>query len=150
MTSLKSPRRISLAAVVCAALAFSLPGCATPAAAPPAAGEAPAKVEKNADTGIAKLTLTQRGIDRLELKTEPVTAGSGTEIKLPYGALMYDANGKTWVYTNPAPRVYERQELAVSRVEAGVVTATAGPPAGTQVVTVGAAELFGSEFNTGK
>ena len=40
---------------------------------------------------------------------------------------MYDANGKTWVYTNPAPRVYERQEVTVSKVEAGVVTASAGP-----------------------
>ncbi|MET4135856.1 hypothetical protein [Pseudarthrobacter sp. PvP090] len=150
MTSHKPQWRLSLAAAVCAALVFSVPACAAPSAAPAAVGEAPAKVEKNAATGIAKLTLTQRGMDRLELKTEPVAAGAGTEIRLPYGALMYDANGKTWVYTNPAPRVFERQEVAVSRVEDGVVTATAGPPAGTQVVTVGAAELFGAEFNTGK
>jgi hypothetical protein len=150
MTSQKPQRRLPLAAAVCAALVFSLPACAAPAAAPAAVGEAPAKVEKNAATGIAKLTLTQRGVDRLELKTEPVTAGTGTEVLIPYGALMYDANGKTWVYTNPAPRVYERQEVTVSKVQAGVVTATAGPPAGTQVVTVGAAELFGAEFNTGK
>ncbi|MET3950265.1 hypothetical protein [Arthrobacter sp. UYEF36] len=150
MTSRKPQRRLPLAAAVCAALVFSLPACAAPAAARPAVSEAPAKVEKNAATGIAKLTLTQRGVDRLELKTEPVTAGAGAEIRLPYGALIYDANGKTWVYTSPAPRVFERQELAVSRVEAGVVTAAAGPPVGTQVVTVGAAELFGAEFNTGK
>jgi hypothetical protein len=150
MTSQKPQRRLPLAAAVCAALVFSLPACAAPAAAPAAVGEAPAKVEKNAATGIAKLTLTQRGVDRLDLKTEPVTAGTGTEVLIPYGALMYDANGKTWVYTNPAPRVYERQEVTVSKVQAGVVTATAGPPAGTQVVTVGAAELFGAEFNTGK
>ena len=150
MTSLNPQRRLLLAAAVCAALVSSLPACAAPSAAPPAVIEAPAKVEKNADTGIAKLTLTQKGIDRLDLKTEPVTAGAGSEIKLPYGALMYDANGKTWVYTNPEPRVFERQEIAVSRVEAGVVTATAGPLVGTQVVTVGAAELFGAEFNTGK
>ena len=150
MNSQKPQRRLPLAAAVCAALVFSLPACAAPAAAPAAVGEAPAKVEKNAATGIAKLTLTQRGVDRLELKTEPVTAGTGTEVLIPYGALMYDANGKTWVYTNPGPRVYERQEITVSKVQAGVVTATAGPPAGTQVVTVGAAELFGAEFNTGK
>ncbi|MCU1510965.1 MAG: hypothetical protein JWO34_805 [Arthrobacter sp.] len=149
MTSQKPQRRLPLAATVCAAFVFSLPACAAPVAAPASVGEAPAKVEKNATTGIAKLTLTQRGLDRIELKTEPVTAGAGG-VQLPYGALMYDANGKTWVYTNPAPRVYERQEVTVSKVEAGVVTAAAGPPAGTQVVTVGAAELFGAEFNTGK
>lgn len=150
MTSREPQRRLLVAAAVCAAIVSSLPACAAPTAAPTAVSEAPAKVEKNADTGIAKLTLTQRGVDRLELKTEPVTAGAGTEIKLPYGALMYDANGKTWVYTSPEPRVFARHELIVSKVEAGVVTATAGPPAGTQVVTVGAAELFGAEFNTGK
>ena len=150
MNSQKPQRRLPLAAAVCAALVFSLPACAAPAAAPAAVGEAPAKVEKNASTGIAKLTLTQRGVDRLELKTEPVKAGTGTEVLIPYGALMYDAAGKTWVYTSPGPRVYERQAITVSRVEAGVVRATAGPPAGTLVVTVGAAELFGAEFNTGK
>lgn len=150
MTSQKPQRRLPLAAAVCAALVFSLPACAAPAAAPAAVGEAPAKVEKNAATGIAKLTLTQRGVDRLELKTGPVTAGAGKNVLLPYGALMYDANGKTWVYTNPEDRVYLRQAVTVAKVEAGVVTASAGPPAGTQVVTVGAAELFGAEFNTGK
>ena len=150
MTSQKPQRRLPLAAAVCAALVFSLPACAAPAAAPAAVGEAPAKVEKNAATGIAKLTLTQRGVDRLELKTGPVTAGPGKSVLLPYGALMYDANGKTWVYTNPEDRVFQRHAVTVAKVESGVVTATAGPPAGTRVVTVGAAELFGAEFNTGK
>jgi hypothetical protein len=112
MTSQKPQRRLPLAAAVCAALVFSLPACAAPVAAPTAVGEAPAKVEKNATTGIAKLTLTQRGLDRIELKTEPVTAGAGG-VQLPYGALMYDSAGKTWVYTNPAERVYERQEVTV-------------------------------------
>ena len=69
---------------------------------------------------------------------------------LPYASLLYDANGKTWVYTNPAPRVFERQAVTVTKVEAGVVTASAGPAVGTPVVTVGAVELFGTEFNTGK
>jgi hypothetical protein len=63
---------------------------------------------------------------------------------------LYDANGKTWVYTSPSPQVFERQEVTVARVEGGVVIATAGPPAGTTIVTVGAAELFGAEFGTAK
>ena len=107
-------------------------------------------MEKNATTGIAKLTLTERGVARIELKTEPVTAGTGTDVLLPYASLLYDSDGKTWVYTNPAPRVYERQPVTVTKVEAGVVTASAGPAVGTAVVTVGAVELFGAEFNTGK
>ncbi|MCU1532230.1 MAG: hypothetical protein JWO49_1801 [Arthrobacter sp.] len=153
MTSQKPQRRLPLAAAVCAALVFSLPACAQTAAVTPvsAVGNQPATVEKNASTGIAKLTVTDRAMERLDLKTDTVKPGpSGTGIVLPYAALMYDANGKTWVYTSPSPKVFQRHEVTVSRVEGGIVTATAGPPVGTAVVTVGAAELFGAEFNTGK
>ncbi|WP_426978066.1 hypothetical protein ACQCSU_02450 [Pseudarthrobacter sp. O4] len=150
MTSQKPQRRLPLAAAVCAAIIFALPACAQPAAVGPVVSlDDPAKVEKNATTGIARLTLTERGLDRLDLKIETVKPGAGgTEVLLPYASLLYDSSGKTWVYTNPAARVYQRQAVTVSKVEAGVVTATDGPAAGTNVVTVGAAELFGAEFDT--
>ena len=152
MTSQKPLRRLPLAAAVCAALLSSLPACAaTPAASTSSVQLAndPAKVEKNASTGIAKITLNARALQRLELKTDTVKPGaSGTEVLLPYAALLYDASGKTWVYTNPEERVYQRQAVTVGKVDAGVVTATAGPPAGTTIGTVGAAELFGAEFDT--
>jgi hypothetical protein len=152
MTSQKPLRRLPLAAAVCAALVISLPACAQTAALAPVAavGNQPATVEKNASTGIAKLTVTDRALERLDLQTEIVKPSAGTVIVLPYSALLYDANGKTWVYTSPSPQVFERQEVTVARVEGGVVIATAGPPAGTTIVTVGAAELFGAEFGTAK
>jgi ABC-type oligopeptide transport system substrate-binding subunit len=154
MTSQKPLRRLPLAAAVCAALLSSLPACAaTPASSSSSVQLAndPAKVEKNASTGIARITLSQRAIDRLQLLTDtakPVPGGAG--VLLPYAALLYDAQGKTWVYVNTEPRVYQRQAVTVTKVEAGAVTASAGPAAGTVLVTVGAAELFGAEFNTGK
>ena len=150
MTSQQPLRRLPLAAAVCATLLFPLSACAQTTAAAPAAVSAnePAKVEKNAATGIAKLTLTEKGIERLDLKTETVKAGTGTNVLLPYAALLYDASGKTWVYTNPAPRVYQREPVTVAKVEGGVVTASTGPAVGTTIVTVGAAELFGAEFDT--
>ncbi|MDI3194926.1 hypothetical protein QK285_10835 [Pseudarthrobacter sp. AL20] len=115
------------------------------------ASEAAATVEKNATTGIARITLSQRAIERLELLTDTVKPGSGgAGIMFPYAALLYDAQGKTWVYTNPEPLLYERQAVTVTKVEAGAVTASVGPAVGTPVVTVAAAELFGAEFNTGK
>ena len=77
MTSQKPQRRLPLAAAACALL-LSLTACAQSAAVTPAAaGEAPAKVEKNATTGIAKLTVTEHGLARIDLKTEPVAAGTG-------------------------------------------------------------------------
>ncbi|MET3142598.1 UNVERIFIED_ORG: hypothetical protein ABIB19_002021 [Arthrobacter sp. UYEF10] len=151
MTSKKPTRRGPLAAVACAAMLFALPACAQPSALAESSSETPAKVEKNATTGIARITLSQRAIDRLQLVTDTVKpAPGGAGLLLPYAALLYDAQGKTWVYANTAPRVYERQAVTVTQVEAGAVTASAGPAAGTAVVTVGAAELFGAEFNTGK
>jgi hypothetical protein len=150
MTSQKPLRHLPVAAAVCAALLFSLNGCAQPAAVAKPASEAPATVEKNATTGIARITLSQHAIDRLELRTETVKPAADASVVIPYAALLYDAQGKTWVYANTAPRVYERQAVTVAKVEAGAVTASAGPAVGTAVVTVAAAELFGAEFVTGK
>jgi hypothetical protein len=150
MTSQKPLRHLPVAAAVCAALLFSLNGCAQPAAVAETAAEAPATVEKNATTGIARITLSQRAIERLQLSTETVKPAADASVVIPYAALLYDAQGKTWVYANTAPRVYERQAVTVTKVEAGAVTASAGPAVGTAVVTVAAAELFGAEFVTGK
>lgn len=151
MTSKSLLRRLPVAVAVCAALLSSLPGCAQTTAQAESASEAPAKVEKNATTGIARITLSERAIDRLELLTDTVKAApEGGGILLPYAALLYDAQGKTWVYASPEPRVFERQAVTVAKVESGVVTASAGPAVGTTVVTVAAAELFGAEFVTGK
>lgn len=151
MTSKKPLQRRPMAAAACAALLLLVPACAQPTAQAESVAEVPATVEKNGGTGIARITLSQRAIERLELSTDTVKpAGDGAGVLIPYAALLYEPDGKTWVYANPEPRVYERQPVTVTKVEAGVVTASAGPPEGTAVVTVGGAELFGAEFNTGK
>lgn len=144
--------RMGLIAAIGAALLGTVTSCASPTAtaqASQAAGEQAAKVEKNASTGIAKITLSEKAIERLGLRTDTVKAGSGeTAFTLPYAALIYDSHGATWVYTNPEPRVYTRQAVTVTRIDGAVVNATAAPAVGTKVVTTGAAELFGAEFDT--
>ena len=127
---------------------FFVSGCGTSSFAADPVAEPPAKVEKNASTGIAKITLSEKAIDRLDLKTATVQAGSeGAALRLPYEALLYDAKGGTWVYANPEPRVYQRQAVTVIRIEGGTVFASAGPSVGTVIVTTAAAELFGAEFD---
>lgn len=129
---------------------FFVSGCGqTSSAAPTSSLEQPAKVEKNASTGIARITLTEKAITRLDLKTATVQPGTaGAAITLPYQALLYDARGATWVYTNPEPRVYQRHAVTVTRIEGDTVFASDGPPPGTVIVTTAAAELFGAEFDT--
>jgi hypothetical protein len=59
---------------------------------------------------------------------------------------MYEPDGKTFVYTVVAPRTYLRQDVQVDRIDGGRALLDEGPPAGTTVVTVGAAEVYGAEL----
>jgi hypothetical protein len=129
------------------AASMGLSGCAAVKTAAAPAGQAAATMEK-AGPDLNRLTLTDKAVERLEVTTAKVTKGKGSALELPYGALVYDANGKTWVYTNPEPRTYIRAAVTVDRITGNVVQLRSGPAAGTDVVTVGAAELFGAEFGT--
>jgi hypothetical protein len=77
--------------------------------------------------------------------------GSGAQRKvIPYGAVIYDLHGETWVYTNPEPLVFVRHPILVDYIEGDLAVLMEGPPAGTEVAMVGVAELFGTEFGVGK
>jgi hypothetical protein len=71
----------------------------------------------------------------------------------PYAAILYDAEGNTWTYTNPSERVFVREAVVVDQVVERngeqVALLSDGPSAGTTVVTIGAAELFGTETGVG-
>lgn len=69
---------------------------------------------------------------------------------VPFTAILYDIHGGTWVYQTSAPQTYVRSRVVVRSVVDNVAVLSAGPPAGTKVVTDGAAELFGTEFGAGK
>jgi hypothetical protein len=86
------------------------------------------------------LTLAHRMRVELEL------AGAAEKQKVvPYGAVLYDGKGVAWVYANPKPLTFERQRIAVERIVGDLAVLAGGPPAGTPVVTVGAALLYGTE-----
>jgi hypothetical protein len=68
---------------------------------------------------------------------------------VPYGAVLYDVNGRTWVYTSPESLVFVRREIVVDHIAGDLAVLTEGPPAGTRVVTLGATELHGAEFEIG-
>jgi hypothetical protein len=64
--------------------------------------------------------------------------------------LLHDAFGGTWVYIVTQPRVYTRTRVVVADITGSLAVLSQGPAAGAQVVTDGAAELFGVEFGAGK
>jgi hypothetical protein len=76
-------------------------------------------------------------------------ASRSARMVVPYAAVLYDARGDTWVYTNPQSLVFVRHRIHIDYIEGNMAVLSAGPPVGTVVVTSGAAELFGTEFKVG-
>ena len=141
-----SPKHLSVAGPVIGAAAI-LAGCAaaTPAETPPAL------IKPVAGSQIPQLQLTERAVQRLGIVTQPVrpttAAGQPAHEVIPSSAVVYDTDGSTWTYVNTAARTYERKPITVTDIEGQVALLSAGPAAGTPVVTVGAAELLGTEYN---
>jgi len=72
---------------------------------------------------------------------------SGTMQKVvPYSALLYDTHGNTWVYTSPKPLTFVRHQVEVDYIEGDVAVLSDGPATGISVVSIGAVELYGTEF----
>ncbi|HET9671340.1 MAG TPA: hypothetical protein VFQ40_00655, partial [Actinomycetota bacterium] len=105
----------------------------------------PATVEPIEGQEIARVTLTEDAVRRIELDTSAVS-GSGDDLAVPESAIWVDANGHEWVYTSPEPLVFVRAEVTVTRYDDGTAHLSKGPAPGTDVVSVGVAELIGSEF----
>jgi hypothetical protein len=71
-------------------------------------------------------------------------------LTIPSSAVLYDIHGGAWVYQQTAPQKYSRRRVEIARVAGGAALVARGLQTGAKVVTAGAAELFGTEFSTGK
>ena len=139
------PHRLALAGLVLAIAALPLAGC-TEVETETATGYEPSTLEPvKGNDDLQRVTFTEEGAKRVDLQTEAVRR-SGARKVVPYAALIYDPEGRTYVYTSPKPLEYLRAEVRVDRIEGDRVLVSRGPPAGTRVVTVGAAEVYGTEL----
>ncbi|MGH2706821.1 MAG: hypothetical protein ACRDJG_02685 [Actinomycetota bacterium] len=145
------PQRNSWTMVVLAVASLALSGCTK--ASVEVAREEPAKIERVEGTNLKRLILSKSAVKRLDIQTALVhdqTAPGGAARKvIPYAAVIYDPTGDTWTYTNPTARTFLRHRIQVDDIEGDLAVLSDGPPSGTPVVTVGAAELFGIEFEVG-
>jgi hypothetical protein len=107
--------------------------------------EQPYQLEPIEGTDLQRVKLSDETAARIDLQTATVhTAGRGTAV--PHAALIYNPDGDVFVYTRPGPQAYVRAAVTVRRVEGAQALLSDGPPAGTVVVTVGAAELLATEY----
>jgi hypothetical protein len=65
---------------------------------------------------------------------------------VPSAAILRDIHGGEWVYQRTAPDTFVRQRVEVASEGGGRALLARGLSAGAQIVTDGAAELFGTEF----
>lgn len=94
-------------------------------------------------------TLTEEAARRLDIQTAEVRdmEVNGAQQKVvPYAAVIYDTEGATWVYLNTEPLTFIRHPITVTDIEGDQALLADGPPSGSAIVTVGATELFGAEF----
>ena len=151
--------RTSVVAVI-VVVGLALPAC-TRSSPEETAGADPATVEPLEGSGVARITLSPAAARRLDVQTAPVVEertrggangerGAKEELVVPYAAVLYDPNGDTWVYTASEPLAFVRAPIGVERIDGEQAVLSSGPPAGTEVVTVGASELLGVEYEVGE
>ena len=105
----------------------------------------PVKLEPIEGTDFKRVILTEKAAQRLNVQTAEVSGEA-----IPYAAVIYDTEGKTWVYTNPAPLTFVRAPIVIDRIEGEQAILSQGLGLGTSVVTLGVSELYGAETGVSK
>jgi len=135
-------RAVLAVAAVCAATA-----CTEVTATPPETYE-PSHLEEVEGKDFPRVVFTEEGAERTGMETATVESIGG-QLAVPYDAVIYDPQGKTFVYTTADRLSFVHEEITIERVEGRRALLTQGPPAGTVVVTTGAAEVYGAELEIG-
>jgi len=130
------------------ALCLGLSACAKSSDSE-ASGDGPAKLVETANPDVQQVVLTEEAATRLDIQMTATTGFAGAAI-IPYASVVYDADGAAWAYTSPKPLTFVRTPITVASIDGDEAHLSAGPASGTEVVTVGTAELFGTEQGIGQ
>jgi hypothetical protein len=141
-------RRHVLAVLAVAGLGLGAVGCAQAAQEEAPVTHLAATLKDVGKTNLKYVTLTKVSRNRLGLTMAPITGVPGA-MTVPYGAVVYDGSGGSWVYVESSPLTYRRRSIVITGADAKTALLADGPPVGTPVVTRGAAELFGAEDELG-
>jgi len=113
----------------------------------PVTGEklAPSKLEPIEGSELSRVILTEKAAERVGIETVSVNRDL-----VPYAAVIYDLEGNTWIYTNPEPLAFVRVPIAIDHIEGDTAVLSESLPSDLTVVTVGVAELYGTETGVSK
>ncbi len=119
---------------------------AKPAAAPPSGDPLASTVDLFYE--IPNPKGTYRPGQRLGVAV-PLT-GASTGLVVPSSAVYYDIKGGSWVYEQIKDHTFVRRGVEVEQVSDGAALISRGLKPDVKVVTVGVAELYGTEFGFAK
>jgi hypothetical protein len=105
----------------------------------------PSKLEPIEGTDLSKVILTEKAAERIGVET---VSASGTSV--PYAAVIYDIEGNTWIYTNPEPLTFVREQIVIDRIEGDTAFLADSLSGELNVVTVGVIEIYGTETGVSK
>ena len=105
----------------------------------------PAVLEPVTGSELLRVRLSASAAQRIGLETQPVESRAGRKV-VPYSAILYDERGRTWVYTSPERLTFVRAPVVIAEIRDADAALVSGPPVGTEVASVAAAELYGTEF----
>ena len=136
---------VTIGAILIAALILG--ACGTTEAS--ATAESPILVDEIAGSDVARITLSESAVERLDIQTASVEPW-GDEFVVPSASVIIDTDGAYWVYTNPETNVFVREQIQPVYEEGLKAYFETGPGVGMSVVIVGVPELYGAEVGIGK
>ncbi len=146
----RSIRRSAAFPILAALVLPTLAGCAKVPGGEEEGAEKAAKVEKIEGTDQNKVILLEEAAKRLGIETTAISGLNGGQESVPYSAVIYDAEGQSWVFTTGEELSYVKAPITIERIDGDRAILTEGPPVGTEVVSQGAEELFGVEDGIGE
>lgn len=105
----------------------------------------PSKLEAIDGSELQRVILTDKAAERIGLET---VVASGAEV--PYAAVIYDIEGNTWIYTMPEPLTFVREQIVIDHIEGDTAILSETLSSEFNVVTVGVAEIYGTETGVSK
>jgi hypothetical protein len=120
----------------------------------PHKAEHPVEVEKIKGLDVNRITMTEKALERIDLKTDKVreqqmSRSASARKVVPHSALIYDPKGQTWIFTSPQPRTFIKHKVEVDYVEDDLAVLNDGPPVGTVVVSTAVAQVYGADTGVG-
>lgn len=112
--------------------------------------EPPVIIKKVPGSPFNHVILTNESANRIGIKIVPLQIifkpDTPQKVSIPYSAIIYGLHGETWVYIGIKSLVFVRMPVVIDHIEGNFAILASAPVGNYNIVSVGATELYGSEY----